>query len=334
MPSTRFVIIDGQLHYKLSDRLVFLPPKLQDALDVLVKEFFPESVMGPPSNPALPFFAYGLFKPGQLGFDSLRNCAKEVKEFARIEGALFERDGVPLFYDGPDCPKVAVDGALITFFPEQAAQAYETITRLEPEKQYLWGTKTTTDGAEANVLVAKSLKGAYQLEEHRWDGSKDPILACAPEMALSIAENASGVRSGETERLLSLQMAYMLLWTAIERYTSLRYHLRKSAVAKIMRMTDEPAFRKALLAHVQREDIVYSTDAGTPEKLLRDNPKKSLKYYYQVRCNATHRGKAMSNDVDRLEKCIGELARVFIDTRNGAFEECKCHRDAEPVPVE
>jgi len=125
----------------------------------------------------------------------------------------------------------------------------------------------------------------------------------------------------------------MLLWTAIERYTSLRYHFRKSVVGKIMRMTDEPAFRKALLAHVQREDSVYSTDAGSPEKLLRENPKKSLKYYYQVRCNATHRGKAMSNDVDRLEKCIGELARIFMETRDGAFDECKLHRTAEPALV-
>jgi hypothetical protein len=60
----------------------------------------------------------------------------------------------------------------------------------------------------------------------------------------------------------------------------------------------------------------------------------SVKYFYQVRCNATHRGKAMSNDVDRLEKCIGELARIFMETRDGAFEECKLHLTAEPALVD
>lgn len=320
--STRFVIIDAELHYKLSGTDVSIPQELQKSLDDLVKEFFSKSAMRPPSNTALPFFAYGLFKPGQLGFDSIRDWAKEVSD-ASVMGALFERDGVPLFVDRAGCATGEVGGALITFVPERAEEAYQSIALIEPKKQYCWDTRTTTTGVKANVLVSNSQKGAYQLEQDRWDGRKDPILVRAPDLALEIENNTRECQ--KDDRLLYLQMAYMLLWTAIERYTSLRYHLGKNVMGKIMRMAEEPAFQTALKTKVVRIDKVYSTDAGSPKKLDPADPKKSLDYYYQVRCNATHRGKAMLRDEGRLVKCIDELAHIFMKTRDGAFEACKRH---------
>jgi hypothetical protein len=79
-----------------------------------------------PENPELPFFAYGLFKPGQLGFDVLRDFVEESKP-EHVLGDLMEKDGVPLFVDG--CSKVG--GVLLKFASDKAADAYQQIASIE-----------------------------------------------------------------------------------------------------------------------------------------------------------------------------------------------------------
>ncbi len=182
--------------------------------------------MAVPLNSDLPFFAYGLFKPGQLGFDSLQEHVLEKPISAWMIGDLYERDGVPLFTDGT----LEISGALISFKPGHAFPAYQTIAKLEPERQYKWETKTTTGGVRANLLVSKSSEGAHHIDESEWDGRRDPHFHQALELVNSILKNTYGTQKheiGSAERLFELQMAYLLLWTSIERYTSLRYHLRK-----------------------------------------------------------------------------------------------------------
>ena len=44
----------------------------------------------------LPFFAYGLFKPGQLGFLRLRDLVKHSEPDCALQGTLLERDGLPI----------------------------------------------------------------------------------------------------------------------------------------------------------------------------------------------------------------------------------------------
>ena len=320
--SAKFVHLHERLHFQLSGKLLPIPLKLEEELEQTATDFFGEPAMPLPADPALPLFAYGLFKPGQLGFASLREHITEVVSRAYVPGALFERDGVPLF-DGEQ-HKVEVCGALISFKSESARTAYERIARLEPEKQYRWETRKTTIGVEANLLVAKSLKGAHQIDDSEWDGRRDPHFNQALNLVESVRSKSDGNHGmGSVERLLELQMAYMLLWTSIERYTSLRYHLRKKVMAKIRHMADEPAFQNALKKHVSCQREVYSTDAGKPAKLSPDDPKASLMYYYQVRSNISHRGKALMTDADLLQKCITELLAIFRETLRMAFEDCR-----------
>lgn len=314
-------------------KLTPVPPKLRTKLEEIANEFYSDSGMALPARLALPFFAYGLFKPGQLGFGSIREFVREVIPKTTMAGILYERDGVPLFVDPSEMEGGEVVGALITFDPEGAQTAYQRIAALEPQRQYKWGTRRTTRGIEANVLVSESFKGAHQIEESNWDGRKDPHFGAALDMVKS-ALSERRYRDGSVERLMGLQMAYMLLWTAIERYTSLRYHLRKEVTAKLRHMATEPGFRDALKKYVtpSREASarkVYSTDAGTPEKLSREKPRKALEYYYQVRCNVTHRGKALMVDADLLRDCINDLLPIFRETIDRAFCECK----SDPAPV-
>ncbi len=306
-----------------------IPPQLQTEIERVATEFFSTSAMKPPNRLDLPFFAYGLFKPGQLGFDGIRELAQEVDLGARMQGVLFERDGVPLLLDSSDGETGEVAGALVTFHPDGAAAAYQKIAALEPERQYEWGTRRTAGGMEANVLISISSKGAHRIEETDWDGRKDPHF----KEALAVVEcvlSKGKYEMGSVERLMELQMAYMLLWTAIERYTSLRYHLRTNVMGKLRQMATEPGFQDALKRYVSSERSVYSTDAGEPEKLSGEKPKKALLYYYQVRSNVAHRGKALMIDACLLENCIGELLPIFRATIDRAFEGCKYNATMPP----
>lgn len=328
---SRFEIIDGQLYCRLGKEVRLVPSELQEELWDTAIDYFSTTTLQPPKQLDLPFFSYGLFKPGQLGFGCLREYVENVETDVKVKGRLFERDGVPLFVRS--CTEELVFGAVINFSPGRSRDAYMAIASLEPEKQYGWGVETTTTGAQVNILVSapKNTNGAEHIENCEWDGRADPHFTQALTLVESITQKSpSGCDTGSVKRLMELQMAYMLLWTAIERYTSLRYHLRKKVMAKILCMADEPAFREALKKYATEENRrqIYSTDGGGSSSLSFDNPKKSLKYYYQIRSTVTHRGKALMTDAILLIQCINELLAIFREVLEQAFQDSEWHEGA------
>lgn len=52
--------------------------------------------MNNPTNILLPFFAYGIFKPGQLAFFQIREYVSKVREPVYCKGSLLLRDGLPI----------------------------------------------------------------------------------------------------------------------------------------------------------------------------------------------------------------------------------------------
>ena len=60
----------------------------------------------------VPFFCYGVFKPGQLGFLQLGDYVERIVHGASIQGTLLERDGFPLI--SPDGQE-RVKGHLLLF---------------------------------------------------------------------------------------------------------------------------------------------------------------------------------------------------------------------------
>src|SRR5690606_9378588 len=126
------------------------------------------------------------------------------------------------------------------------------------------------------------------------------------------------------------QMGYLLLWSVLERYDALRYHLGGEAAGKIDHIAAEPAFAEALQIHVKKRREVFRADDPDPGKrcrLNRDDPKRSIRYYYQVRCNATHRGKAAARDYDVLLKSSSELLGIAEHVVKVAFKEAGWNDD-------
>ena len=65
-----------------------------------------------PTDINLPFFAYGLFRPGQLIFFQLRDLVCNVREPVEVVGRLFRRGGLILIETKS---QGCVQGALLTF---------------------------------------------------------------------------------------------------------------------------------------------------------------------------------------------------------------------------
>ena len=116
-----------------------------------------------------PFFAYGLFRPGQLAFIRLRELVSKVTEPAPVVGSLLLRDGLPII---DPAERGHVRGVLLTFWPERATEAYDYISAMGPERHYCWHD-ARIDGAVANVLVGQfPTEGSVPCENAEWNGWK------------------------------------------------------------------------------------------------------------------------------------------------------------------
>lgn len=273
--------------------------------------------MDRPTNIDLPFFAYGLFKPGQLAFFQLREVVKSVTDPAHIAGSLRLRDGLPII---DQAGGGSVRGALLTFLSARASEAYDRISSMEPDKHYRWH-EDQVGGKAANVLVGRSpRRGSVPCEEAEWDGWNDPLFTAA----LDVVEETrkSQAFDWNLKPLFRLQMAYLLLWTSIERYVSLRYHLGDKVTEKVGRLAHESAFAQSLRGHVQGQREVYRADRpGEKEVLDPQSPDKAVRYYYQVRSNITHRGKGVVRDYELVEKSLQELLPIFRDVLKAAKDD-------------
>lgn len=250
-----------------------------------------------------PFFAYGLFRPGQLAFFQLRDLVSKAPEPASVAGSLLLRDGLPII-DRKGCG--SIKGALLTFLPERAVEAYNRISAMEPDKHYRWD-QAKVDGTLVNVLVGLSPgKGSSPCEEDEWN---DPLFTAALDV---VEETLMQHFDWNLKPLFKLQMAYLLLWSSIERYVSLRYHLGGKVTEKVSQLAHEAAFAESLRRHVKDSRGVYRTDRpGEKEVLDPKSPDKSVRYYYQVRSNIIHRGRGVVRDYDLLENSLAELLPIF-----------------------
>lgn len=266
-----------------------------------------------PEDPSLPFFSYGLFRPGQIGYSRIQPFVSDAEPEWSVEGTLLERDGLPLIDEGGEL----VPGWLIRLDPCKAIAAYESINAIEPDKLYVWKTTDARRGdrsERANVLFGrKPRRGSHHAEYPVWEGDKEPLFTTA---LVVIRRTIGQYREfrWDLEPTFQLQMAYLLLWCAIERFVSFKFHLGDKAVEKVFRLADDPAFVASLRKRVSERRHVFRTDDPDQKKVLDPNDaKKALGYYYQIRSNITHRGKSAVRDHEILLKSLAELIDIFED---------------------
>ena len=172
-----------------------------------------------------------------------------------------------------------------------------------------------------NILIGRrELRGSSDLEYIvEWDGSNDPYFKQGIEEVENILHENQKFDI-DFRSLFRLQMAYSLLWSSIERYTGLKYHLGKDIVEKVSQLAKEVYFSSALKNVVSERREVFSTTDLKKYTLDPDNPQKSLKYYYQVRSNSIHRGKAVVHDFNTIRSSLIELLAIFKIVLNKSFK--------------
>ena len=270
-----------------------------------------------PKNLGLPFFAYGIFKPGELGYLRIKNLVINHKQ-TWVKGDLRLRDGLPLADLGG---YERLMGYLINFEKDSYERAYNEILDKEPKHQYRWDTvKAGDEQDEVNILAGKRpQRGSVLPDDQYFIGKDDPLFKEAFELIHETIENSHD----SYKEFFKLQMSYLLLWTIIERYVTIRYDLgRRTILDKIKSLEDDDHFLTELRSNVSRKDTIYNTkDPKKKETLDPQAPEKCIKYYYQVRSNITHRGKAHHKDYRKLRESISELLHIMQSTIENAFKE-------------
>lgn len=274
-----------------------------------------------PEDVTLPFFAYGLFKPEEPLHRYLRDFLGDLPPVpGAVRGSLLIRDGLPLLKDGSTG---RVDGHVICFRPGRGADGYETIRSRESPEQYRWKRLELIDppGRWANVLVGKSPdRGSVAAEETTWRSSDDAVLRDGLALIRQIANkhgaapfDSAPPESFGWDRLFRLHMAYLFLWTVIERYAAFAYGPVLGPTRKAGALGADPLFAEILAATSGRQDRLFSSEkpADPPYCLDRGNPEKSAMYYFQVRNNLTHRGKGAWKDAERIRESLLELLTII-----------------------
>jgi len=269
------------------------------------------------NNHELPFFAYGIFKPGQLAYsriDKNVDVKKTDKKPRDIPYTMYIRDGIPLIVEMENKYDSA-SGYLIYFKEGYERNTYYTISNTFSRALYDW-KEIEVDGIPANVLIGLHPERGIsrpKMPINNFKGEKDPYFDEAISLIGQTVKNileSDEKQFIEVNEFLYLQMNYMLLWSAIDRYTSLKYDIRFNQKKQFINEYSE--IIKGVVKEVNNKRIVYNSETLMCNKLNPNNAGDSLFYYYTIRCNAVHKGKGIEKrDYDLIAEGLVELYEIF-----------------------
>lgn len=211
----------------------------------------------------------------------------------------------------------------IIYFNELCSEsAYEIISENMHNKMYKWKEIKVGEN-RANVLIGVNPNmGCSKIDGNigNYKGQYDPYFTEAIRVIKDELNDEKDKKSNY-DNFFKLQMTYLLLWTAIERYASLKYNC--STIGQNWEMlSNEDVVKTSLKKHVKSIRKVYSAKDLKEFTLDPNKPRYSINYYYTIRCNATHRGKAAPHeDYEILKQSLEELLLIFDDILDDTFDE-------------
>ena len=297
-----------------------------------------------------PFFAYGIFKPGQIAFSRIKDYVWK-EEPCDVSREMKMRDGVPLI-ENEESQRIT-RGYVIYFNKEDREDAYKIISETHPFQLYEWDT-ISVDGIICNVLIGKDMeKGCHpSLDDNDryvddYDGRNDPYFeklihflrcemkhenrseiyrcsscdcSCGPDVCKFYSEDCRFY--SESHEFYKLQMQYMLLWSGIDRYCSLKYGAYLDQWELRSKLADDDVFNDSLQdcwdkKKIRRKRNVYTT--LLVERKLNRKPWYAINFYYTIRCNVVHRGKEKRIEESILRESLHELLDIFEGVINNTF---------------
>lgn len=275
--------------------------------------------MKPPPNMDLPYLAYGLFKPNELAFKHIEKFVDKTEKIT-IPGFLWVRDGLPML----DLHSSGFDAVVYLFSFSQvgSVEAYQRISEFVSVSNYEWqAVDLNKDGQTIPVnflsgVLARPADGSRDYNRGQWRTRYDPLFNEGLTVVKGIVDKSARAqpfvgKPFNWERLFQLQMAYLLLWTIIERYCALAYGIGVKASERKDFISYSEHFHNALEKVVQRKHSVYDVTFGRRFFLNKYEYTNSIQYYYAVRSNLVHRGKASWEDGEIVRKALVELYDIF-----------------------
>lgn len=197
--------------------------------------------------------------------------------------------------------------------PGSELEAYKTICDFEPAKQYKWEQVALPDGEQINLILGQSLdKGNPQpLSPSVWRLRDDPAFNQGLKVVRDTYDGFSAdAPDDDWERFFKAQMAYLLLWSILERLGTLCLGHEFGPNARVNKLHELPGMTELVRQHVNRQGTVHSTLDLKSCELDVNDPQKCFKYYYQIRSNLSHRGKGISNEFEKVRDSLGELLAI------------------------
>ena len=279
-----------------------------------------------------PFFAYDVFKPGEVAYSRIKEFIDENKSIMHysIEYPLDIINGVPFLFNNHDY-YYCTQGSLFYFKNDDAAaKAYEIISQAKSYKLYGW--TTIDDGhVRMNVLVGKNdiINVPYHENRGEYNGKEDPMLI---RILYTIWDNVFPIllnRQFSSNDFFNLQMNYSMLWSSIDRYLVLKFGKRDQQ-ENLQCLANEKSFEDAVLLFSDKNDKhpkVLSNEDYRCFKLNKDKPLCCIRYYYTIRCNVVHTGKSQYEDYQLLKYAVLELLQIYMYILRESFEDYDLFRD-------
>ena len=258
-----------------------------------------------------PFFAYGHFKKGQLAYSKIADCVEDVANDA-VPFKMHIRDGVPAIRKEQSDRKTM--GHKIYFVNGKEEEAYSIISNTQLGNFYKWDT-VEIGGETFNVLTTEDLEGTFVYVDGNgnyigeYDGKNDPFFFKAPQF---IRNELEKMDYEDKCSIFRLQMYYMLLWSAIDRYCTLKYDVSKKQGDYLKALSQDDAFLSALYSiKPEKRDAIRSARNERPLYFNLERPNFIVNFYYTIRSNVVHRGKEPENNMDGLIMSLNDMLDIF-----------------------
>ena len=279
-------------------------------------------LLEPPPRLDLPMFAYGLVKPDQPAHDLLENLVRRAERASLPSAGLRIRDGLPLLDPNG---RVGVEGSLLGFAPGREKDAYAVVCEIAPRQHYRWDMVevTVTDGpvTRANVLRGRHPdRGSSDEWFSSWSSVDDPLLrhglVTVRAAALTHAAAPIPAAGGEDQelwgRFYAMHAAYLLLWSAVERFTALAYGPAQPAPDRTWRLGDDPRFRECVVAAgVAPSAKTADSRDPTRTRRIREDGSGAMFSWDAARGLVAHPGRTAFADAVLLRRSFVDLHDTF-----------------------
>lgn len=271
----------------------------------------------------LPFFAYDVFKPGEIAYSRIKEFIDEDKSIIdyRVEYPLDIINGVPFLFKSRGYYRTL--GSLLYFNSEDdASKAYEIISQAKSFKLYGW--TTINDGfVRMNVLVGKNkiIKVQYHENRGEYHSKEDPMIVNVLYTIWNNILPLLGSKQFSDDNFFNLQMNYTMLWSSIDRYLVFKYGKRNQQ-ENLVCLANEKSFEDAVLLFSDKNDRnpeVLSNEDYRRFKLDKKRPLCCIRYYYTIRCNVVHTGKSQYDDYELLKYATLELLQIYMYVLRDSF---------------